>query len=924
MKNDPRPTPSYGIISLPPVYIESDSSELMSPTDIAEKLNSIDWDYTDAATKFLSHDIHPYPAKFIPQVAGQLIGLLSMRGDLVLDPFGGSGTTALEAIRNGRRAISIDANPLAKIIGNVKTSIIDVDAKYELQRFITLISSVDSSLDIDTKSISKYIPSIPNIKKWFSESVCNELAFIRSKIEKIENSIARSIAYLAFSRIIIQVSYQDSETRYKSVERVTMDGEAIAKFVKSIKFVVDNLCTNSLNSSFGGVKFITGDAKDIGRLGVDDNSIDLVVTSPPYGNATDYHLYHRFRLYWLGHDPKELGEVEIGSHLRHQREKDGFERYLHEMTLVLKSIHCVLKPSAYCAIVIGDSVYDGITYNTSVEFEKVAKELGYSLVTNIKRDIHNYKRSFASPARRATSEHIVVFQKKITTEKIDVYPAPYTLWPYEKDLMIREIQALSPEGFELGDNGVVCVPSTAKQAIKRATFFHRFSLNNSKVERTWQAILENGYAGTESFRKDPKYVTHGIHDYKGKFYPQLAKSLLNIGCSKDNAIVFDPFCGSGTTLLEGYLNGLRAVGCDLNPLAAKIARAKVGILSIDSKLIQESSEYILKQLVDYKENSAKDFDQFDETCMEELMNWFPKKSLCKINYVLSLIRKSSSGVLRDFYEVILSSIVREVSQQDPSDLRIRKRKVLLRDADVFGKFVYALSVQSERLTKFFEIAMYAPFQFNPANAYCGDSRFFSTFESAGLTRESVDLILTSPPYATALPYIDTDRLSLLSICGINSSTRRPLENVLIGSREILTSERNAIENRIERKEVIDLPDEINKFSCKLLRKVRNSSSGFRKTNMPSLLIRFFEGMKSVLDNSYAVLKPGGQIMIVLGDNKMTIDGKELRISTTDYVELIAETSGFSPVERINISVTKEKMVHVKNAITANEILWLKK
>lgn len=94
-----------------PAYPEIDSAEeLFDIEQVKARLHSIDWDFTNEDTSYLTHDVHPYPAKFIPQFPGNLIANLSFRGDLVLDPFGGSGTTALEAIRMGRRALCIDAN----------------------------------------------------------------------------------------------------------------------------------------------------------------------------------------------------------------------------------------------------------------------------------------------------------------------------------------------------------------------------------------------------------------------------------------------------------------------------------------------------------------------------------------------------------------------------------------------------------------------------------------------------------------------------------------------------------------------------------------------------------------------------------------------------------------------------------------------
>src|SRR5690606_32374291 len=70
---------------------------------------------------------------------------------------------------------------------------------------------------------------------------------------------------------------------------------------------------------------------------ISKNSVSLIVTSPPYPNAYDYHLYHRFRLFWLGYDPRMLAKVEVGSHLRHQKEATGFDQYVEEMTLCLRN-----------------------------------------------------------------------------------------------------------------------------------------------------------------------------------------------------------------------------------------------------------------------------------------------------------------------------------------------------------------------------------------------------------------------------------------------------------------------------------------------------------------------------------------------------------------------------------------------------------
>jgi hypothetical protein len=94
--------------------------------------------------------------------------------------------------------------------------------------------------------------------------------------------------------------------------------------------------------------------------------------------------------------------------------------------------------------------------------------------------------------------------------------------------------------------------------------------------------------------------------------------------------------------------------------------------------------------------------------------------------------------------------------------------------------------------------------------------------------------------------------------------------------------------------------------------------------MPALLLRFFEDVQSVIRNCQHVLTPGGQAMIVIGDNRIMIDGDYERIATTDFIEQIAWSCGLTSLERIDISVTTENLVHIRNAITKNVVLRLQK
>ena len=635
-----------------------------SIADVRASLNAIDWSFTDAETRVPGHDVHPYPAKFIPQIPANLISCLSSRGDMIFDPFGGSGTTALEAVRLGRRAISVDANPLSALIGRVKTARLDPHSIQALHLHHGALLAELQGGNLDPLKLipllDKYAPSIKNREKWFADSAYAELLLIKARIAELDGDVPKDIAHVALSRMVIKASFQDSETRYKSVPRDVPQGETLKRYLKEFNFVLSSVSKNEESTRLGISQFICSDIRYLDKTILPDGIADLVVTSPPYGNATDYHLYHRFRLLWLGFDPIALSHVEIGSHLKHQREKSGFDSYLQDMGAALDTMCRALKPERYAALVIGDSVYEGTRYDPAEALGEQSENFGFDFCTIVDRPIHSVKRSFAHAGRRATSEHILVLRRKPSVMYVEFSPPPYKLWPYEQELRLREIGVGSDT---VSKNDIITIASQKNNyaKYKRLVFSHSVKMDGFESEPTWQAIIENGGASCNSARKDPKYVTHGIHPYKGKFYPQLAKSLLNLADIPPGSVVLDPFCGSGTTLLEGYLNGYKAYGCDMNPLAAKIARAKVGILDVESDILTEVITNLNNILAQPPSVFPKEIRHLSIDCQDEISRWFASPVVAKMDWLIGFIRRAISGKTLDFLEIILSSIILDLS-----------------------------------------------------------------------------------------------------------------------------------------------------------------------------------------------------------------------------------------------------------------------
>lgn len=907
------------------------------PSIVLEHLQQQDWAFTSDDTRYLTHDLHPYPAKFIPQIPARLISLLSQPGEVVLDPFGGSATTAVEAVRLGRRAVSTDANPLSQVIGRVKTGFMTPEVRTELDQLQATVLSHLSGADFSsaewvtasTKRYSEYIPDIPNIEKWFDPIVVSELALACYLIDKTTSGLARDAARMALSRIILRVSFQESETRYVSETYEVKRGATLSGFAESLRTVVRRLEHAAPALQRAEARFLFGDSRTDLTKELGEGSVSLIVTSPPYPNATDYHLYHRFRLFWLGFDPRKMGTIEIGSHLRHQRNRTGFDEYREDMKAVLAGCYAALQPGRYAVFVVGDAVFKSVPFSTSGAITEAAREVGFELVGVIDRPIHQTKRSFAKPGRRARDEQLVILRRPETEIETTLVPPAYRMWNYEVSLRKLEIETLT--GANLADfDATAPITLMAKprdlNAFRSLTFTREVIVSgkHAVAQPTWQKVLENGDAEGPK-RKDPKYATHGIHPYKGKFYPQLAKSLMNIAGLPTGGKILDPFCGSGTVLLEGLLNGYAAFGCDINPLAAKIARAKTEVFAVEQSVTRQALHALLERMKRPPVFSEDNLSQFDNALFEELDNWFSRPVLRKVNWILEHIRLFGDQRLVEFGEVVLSSIIREISHQDPSDLRIRRRKEPLDDAPVVELFAERLSAQLFRLEKYWSVAGRQPSRIIAPVVKDGDCRQFETYQALGLSQASVDCVVTSPPYATALPYIDTDRLSLMAIMGISSSQRSGLENNLTGSREIRKREKAAFEEELMSDTATSLlPLKVVSALRNIHEKNRASEAGFRRQNMASLLWRYFVDMRENISRVYSLLKPGSTAYYVVGDSKTNAGGEWTLIETGANLLAIAETIGFDARSMLDISVTTENYNHIKNAITKNEVLSFKK
>ena len=362
------------------------------------------------ATTYLTHNFHTYPAKFIPQIPKTTILALTKEGDTVLDPFGGCGTTLVEAKLLNRNAIAVDINPVGVLVSKAKTTILMENQIEKINKILCLIKE-DTKNFYDKKQIklNYVIPAFNNLDHWFDSNVAHELAIAVGYINKISDEDLRNYLLTAFSSIIVDVSNQESDTRFAAIKKELKSFMVIDALTSKLERMNKRILEFSNNASNSKVNIFNGDARNLDFL--KDNSIDHVVTSPPYANTYDYYLYHKFRMVWLGYDVKEVQDNEIGSRNRHSSKKEDIDTFEKDLDDCLREINRVLKPNKYAVIVIGDSVIRGKLIKANILLEKIADKNNFKLVRTISCNLSKNSRMFNPKfTNKDKEEHIMFFR----------------------------------------------------------------------------------------------------------------------------------------------------------------------------------------------------------------------------------------------------------------------------------------------------------------------------------------------------------------------------------------------------------------------------------------------------------------------------------------------------------------------------------
>lgn len=371
-----------------------------------ERRNDFSWDYRNANTKPYTHIFHQYPAMFIPQVARRLVQSYSKEDDVICDIFCGSGTALVESRLLGRNCWGIDLNPHAIFLAKAKTTPLDPSRLQKIY-FELLKESRQTKLE------PQDTPAFFNVDYWFKPDVIKDLAKLRKTISNINGADVRNFFLVSFSHTVRTAS----NTRGGEFKLFRIPEEKLENYEPDVLSIFKKKAEENINGmreyyrdvkGNTWVEVIEGDSTK--ENGIPEESVDLIITSPPYGDSRTtvaYGQFSRLSSQWLGLvtddrlqiDNEMLGGKPVKSlenNLRSENLSDIVEKisnrdkkraaevlsFFIDLEKTMEQAHRMLKDGKYFCLVIGNRTVKDVRIPTDFIITEIGEELGF-----VSRDI---------------------------------------------------------------------------------------------------------------------------------------------------------------------------------------------------------------------------------------------------------------------------------------------------------------------------------------------------------------------------------------------------------------------------------------------------------------------------------------------------------------------------------------------------------
>jgi DNA modification methylase len=416
---------------------------------ISKKLSSLDWGEEISFPSSRKGDLYShvvgarYPCRSVAYVPRLILTELMQSTGIstlnVLDPFMGSGTTALEANLLALNAYGLEVDPYARLIGEASVMKFTQEELHGLNDFLNDIDRIYEK----TQPVPALAPAISNIYHWFSENTVEDLTRLKKIIFDftVDKIRYRNFLLAAFADIIRGVSFAERQSLkpYVSTRFEKVPGEVIPLFKKCLKKYIEGAFSVACITNYGNgkIQWIDGDATTFKLAPI----IDVAITSPPYINAMDYVRCIRLESSWVDTGNSEVfSEVraaQIGEAIRSKKtilsplvkeiicadfeniaaidkiRGNTLAAYFEDMKLNMTRVYEALKSGGSYHIIVGDSVVRGVAVPTHKYLAEIAKLIGFDWTSYFKYQIKDHRTSLPRNGRggKIAFEHVITLRK---------------------------------------------------------------------------------------------------------------------------------------------------------------------------------------------------------------------------------------------------------------------------------------------------------------------------------------------------------------------------------------------------------------------------------------------------------------------------------------------------------------------------------
>lgn len=405
------------------------------------------WSFKTADTKEYTHCYHIYPAMMIPQVARKLITEYAPKGklDLILDPYMGSGTTLVEASVKGIKSVGTDINPLARFISTVKTIHYDKERIMDAQALLLTDIIKYNKMDVVETDFSR----ISNYTFWYTEDNLYKLSYLNQCIENLQEDI-RGFYQVCLSETIREVSF----TRNGEFKRYKMSAKQLKNFKPDVFSIFEKkvnrnikglISFNTTNNNNLATIYNFNSSHEIPTKVLPEGSVDMVVTSPPYGDShttVAYGQFSRWSNEWFNFgNAKNIDNLLMGGkvsskiyftttsikkeleEIKKQDEKRYFEvtSFLNDYWASIQNVAKIIRKGGRVCYVVGNRRVKNIQINLDYFTAEMFEKCGFKHDITIVREIPNKRMpTKTSPTNIAgakvstmSNEYIVILTKVI-------------------------------------------------------------------------------------------------------------------------------------------------------------------------------------------------------------------------------------------------------------------------------------------------------------------------------------------------------------------------------------------------------------------------------------------------------------------------------------------------------------------------------